>query len=193
MKNLLLLTLSFIFLTSCSHYTVNKAGYIRPPKNYKFPYKKQLKALTDNETIDTTIIYSLKNSNYYRDSEEYKNGDNYIRFYADGRFKMQGTKEGIKLEDVNDINKGIVGYYKLKSNVVKLQIYADINAGSDQLEFGMIDKEKNLIILNENPRTDFCIGYSEKGIIRKIKKSYFNPKVYEKVRIAGMTYIRPDW
>ena len=189
-----LIVLSLIFLTSCSHYFINKEGYYRPPKNYRFSYKKNSAKLTNNEVIDTTVVYYLHNSNYYRNSSEYKNVDHYIRFYSDGRFKLQGTKETPKTEDVNDINKGIIGYYKLKGRVIKLQIYGDINGGSDQLEFGLIDDNGDLILLNENPRTDFCIGYSEDGIKRKIaKSSFFNPKRYEKLKIDGMTYETPNW
>lgn len=144
----------FLFLTSCSHYIVNDAGYTRPPKNYKFSFKKNSAKLTNNEVIDTTVVYYLHNSNYYRNSDEYKNSEHYIRFYSDGKFKLQGTKEVPKVEDINDINKGIIGYYKLKERVIKLQIYGDINGGSDQIEIGLIDEKGNLILLNENPRSD---------------------------------------
>lgn len=188
-----LFALVWLLLTGCSHYTINKEGYIRPVENYKFSYKNKVRQLVDTAIIDTTCIYLLQNSNYYRHTDQYKNGDNYIRFYADGRFKEQGIKEGLKLEDVNDINKGIVGYYQLRGRVVKLQLYTDINAGSDQLKFGMIDEGRNLVVLNENPRTNFCLGYSEKGITKKLSKSYFNPKVYKKIKLEGLTYARPDW
>ena len=150
--------------------------------------------MTDTTRIDTTAIYYLSNSDYYRNSSEYKNTDHYIRFYSDGHYKLQAVKEFPKIEDINDIRKGNIGYYKLKGNVIKLQLYSDMNAGSDQLQFGLIDENNNLVLLNENPRTDFCIGYSEKGIKRKIRKgSFFNPLIYSKIRLNGMTYDRPDW
>ncbi len=91
-----------ILLTSCSHFLVNSDGFTRPPKNYKFSYKKKSAKLNDTKIIDTTAIYYLTNSNYYRDSDVYKNNDGYIRFYADGRFKMQGTKSFPKIEDINN-------------------------------------------------------------------------------------------
>lgn len=62
-------------------------------------------------------MYYLSNSNYYRDSSEYKNSDNYIRFYSDGRLKLQGTKDTLNLEHINNIKQGIVGYYKLQGRV----------------------------------------------------------------------------
>ena len=190
----ILTILLLLFLTSCSHYIINEAGYTRPPKSYKFSYKKNSAKLTNNEVVDTTVVYYLHNSNYYRNSSEYKNSDHYIRFYSDGRFKLQGTKETPKIEDINNINKGIIGYYKLKGRVIKLQTYGDINGGSDQLEFGLVDEKGDLILLNENPRTDFCIGYSENAIKRKIThSSFFNPKRYEKLKIEGMTYEKPNW
>lgn len=193
MKTHAFVLLSVLLLSSCSHYVVNDEGYIRPPAGYKFSYRKKASQLNSTEIIDTTAIYVLQNSNVYRDSEKYKHSDNYIRFYADGRFKLQGIKKGLKLEDVNNPNSGLVGYYKLSGKAVKLQVYTDINAGSDQLEFGLINEEGNLVILDENPRTDFGIGYSEKGIRRKVSTSYRNPKVYKKTTLEGLSYIKPNW
>jgi len=172
---------------------VNQQGYIRPPQHYKFPYSKKAGQLLNTQIIDTTCVYVLQNSNYYRHTDEYKNDNNYIRFYADGRFKQQGFKTAFTIEQVNDNNSGIVGFYLLKGNVVKLQFYTDLNAGSDQLKFGIVDDGGNLILLHENPRTDFGLGYSEKGIRKKISNSYFNPKVYKKVKQEGLTYTKPDW
>jgi len=184
----------FISLSACSHYVRNEAGYVRPPVHYTFTYSKRTNPITDTHLIDTTAIYYLSNSTFYRNSDEYKNSPEYIRFYSDGRFKNQGVKDSLKIEDINDINKGIVGYYLLQGNKIKLQFYTDINAGSDQLEFGLIDENKNLILLNENPRTDFCLGYSENRIRRKIKKSSFlNPKRYEKIKVPGLVYVKPNW
>lgn len=188
-----LLILIAIFFSSCSHYTINSEGYIRPPKDYKFSYSNKVRQLISSEIIDTTSIYFLQNSNFYRHTDEYKQNDSYIRFYADGRFKSQGIKKGLQLEDVNNINSGTVGYYKLQGKVVKLQFYSDINAGSDQLEFGLVNEDKDLVILNENPRTYFTIGYSEKRIQRKIKTAYKNPMVYKKTKMEGITYTKPDW
>jgi len=172
---------------------VNQQGYIRPPQHYKFSYSRKASRLLNIQIIDTTCIYVLQNSNYYRHTDEYKNDNNYIRFYADGRFKQQGFKTAFTIEQVNNNNSGIVGFYLLNGNVLKLQFYTDLNGGSDQLEFGMVDEGGNLVLLHENPRTNFCLGYSEKGIRKKISNSYFNPKVYRKVKPEGLTYTSPDW
>lgn len=193
-KRITLTILLLFFFTSCAHYVINEAGYTRPPKNYKFSYKRNSAKLINNELVDTTAVYYMQYSNYYRNSDEYKNSGHYIRFYADGRLKLQGTKENPKIEDINNIKKGIVGYYKLNGRAIKLQIYGDINGGSNQLKFGMIDENGDLILLNENPRTTYCIGYSEKAIKNKIaKSSFFDMKRYEKLKIEGMTYENPNW
>ncbi len=190
------ITLILLMITTigCSHYIINDAGYVRPPKNYKFSYRNQVQNLVSNVQIDTTVVYYLNNCNVYRTSDEYKYRDHYIRFYADGKFKVQGVKEFPKIEDVNNINLGIVGYYKLKGNVIKMQTYTDIEAGSDQLEFGLIDENKNLILLSDNPRSTFGIGYSESGIKRKIQnQNIMKPKRYKKVKIEKMIYKEPNW
>lgn len=194
MKKIITVLLCSMILSACSHYVVNSAGFTRPPSNYKFSYARKAPVLTNNDLIDTTAIYYLHDSNYYKKSDSaYKHRDEYIRFYASGQFKMQGLKAYPTIEDVNDINKGIVGYYKLEGRVIKLQIYGDIDGGSNQLEFGMINENKELIILHDNPRTDFQLGYSEKGIRKKMEQGNFNPKKYETIKLKGMTYTRPNW
>lgn len=185
--------LVFIIFSNCSHYVVNSSGYIRPPKNKKFSYKKRFKKLKNLSVIDTTAIYYLSDSYFYKNSKKYKNGNSYIRFYGDGHFKLQGVKKTPTIEEVNNPNKGIVGYYYIKGKVVKMQLYSDINAGSFQLKFGYIDKNTNLILMHDNPRYDFAIGYDEEKIKRLIKKSPFSPKIYKKTPIQKMVYIKPNW
>jgi hypothetical protein len=192
-SKILIYIIVFGLFSSCSHYVVNSAGYIRPPINKKFPYEKRFTELKDLSVIDTTAVYYLTDSYYYKNSKEYKNRDAYIRFYGDGRFKLQGLKNYPTVEEVNDPNKGIVGYYFLKDKVVKMQVYSDIGGGSLQLEFGYIDENKNLILMHNNPRYDFAIGYNEKKIRRLIEKSPFSPKIYKKIYLENMEYIKPNW
>ena len=181
------------FISGCNRYVINEAGYTRPPQNYNFSYKRNSAKLTNNEIIDTTVIYYIHNSHWHRGDTGFYNKDGYIRFYADGRFKIQYTKEYPKIVDVNDINKGLVGYFKLEGCVVKLQMFEEINGGADQLEFGLIDENKNLILINENPRSLWGFGFTEKGIRRKLVTSPLNPKVYVKIKLEGMIYQKPNW
>lgn len=192
MKNLILLFISLSAL-SCSHYVINNEGYTRPPERYKFSYKNKKLNKDVYKKIDTTAIYYLEEQNLYKHDSEYKRHGVYIRFYSNGRFKLQGVKKFPAIEEVNNINKGIVGYFYLKENVIKLQIYGDINGGSDQLEFGIIEENGDLNILDENPRTTYCIGYSEKSIRRKIEKSAFTPVIYRKIHLENLVYDEPNW
>lgn len=186
--------LFILTLSSCWHYRLNSENYVRPPEKYRFSYESRVSPLSKDVLIDTSAIYYLHDSNYYRDKKQPKNIDNYLRFYADGRFKMQRVENYPKTKDVNNLEKGIVGYYLIKGKVIKLQIYTDINAGSNQLMFGLIEDDGSLTFLNENPRTYFNLGYSEKNIKKKIKKtSYLNPKHYKKIKLEGMTYDKPRW
>ena len=190
---LLLYTLIMGVFLSCSHYVVNKEGYIRPPENKKFPYEKRFTKLQDLSVIDTTAVYYLTGSYVYKNSTEYENRDAYIRFYGDGRFKLQGLKKYPTVEEVNNPNNGIAGYYYIKDKVVKMQVYADIDGGSFQLEFGYIDEDKNLIVMHDNPNYDFAIGYNEKKIRRLVEKSRFSPKVFKKIYLENMEYSKPNW
>lgn len=74
-----------------------------------------------------------------------------------------------------------------------MQVYSDINAGSFQLKFGYVDKNKNLIIMHNNPNFDYGIGYNEKKIRRLVNRSLFSPKIYKKIFLENMEYIKPNW
>lgn len=189
-----ILVFPILLLASCSHYIINEAGYVRPPKQYKFAFRNKVKPLQDLSLIDTTAVYYLSDANFYRNSDAYKVTDRYLRFYADGRVRKQGTKTFPKIEDVNDPDKGIVGYYYLNGNLLRLQFYGDINGGSDQLEFGKVAENGDVILLQDNPRTTFRMGFGKTGTDRRIEgKSYFNPLVFKKIHVDGMTYQNGNW
>jgi hypothetical protein len=162
-------------------------GYARPPKNYHFSYKNQVSLLRSTEVIDTTAIYFL------HDDKNYNRSNAYIRFYADGHFKTQATKAYPIKEEVNNHAYGIVGYYILQENTVKMQVYTNVNGGSNQLEFGFVDENKNLVVMHQNPRSTYKIGFSERAMKRKAANRNVPPLVYEKIKIDGLTYIQPNW
>ena len=182
-----------VLVSSCTHYVVNDAGYIRPPKSQKFSYKKKSASL-NFALIDTNSIYYSSNGYFYKNDKGSKLSDKYIRFYGDGRFKLQGLKKSPpELADINNPDVGVVGYYITQGNAVKMQIYTDIDAGSIQLEYGYIDENGTLIVMHDNPRVDFNIGYNEKKIRRLIDKSPFSPEIYKNTPITGLTYLAPNW
>lgn len=59
-SRILIYIVVFGLFSSCSHYVVNNAGYIRPPENKKFPYEKRFTELKDLSVIDTTAVFSIK-------------------------------------------------------------------------------------------------------------------------------------
>jgi hypothetical protein len=150
--------------------------------------------LTDNTLLDTTVIYYLKDHNEYRDSDKYKVSEHYIRFYSDGRCKQGFILESKKLnaDDVNSVRNGSVGYYLIEGSVIKIALYLGVHGISTYTSIGLIDEDKNLIILNE--QTSMFPIYTEKLVRRRIDKtSYLNPMRYEKVKVEGMEYIPPIW
>jgi hypothetical protein len=200
---LILISVIVIIVSGCGHYVLSSTGYIRPPKNYRFPYEKRAIQLKTIDVIDTTCIYYLHDS-YFKSGggtgiyaeKTYKRSESFIRFYADGRLKLQGTKgEYPKIEDINNINNGLAGFYLLKGRQIKIQLYSDINAGSDQLKYGYIDDNDNLILYDANPRTYISIFnlFSEKNGRKQMEKGYFGKMSYEKISVKGMTYINPNW
>jgi hypothetical protein len=173
--------------SGCSHYVLNETGFARPPKNYHFSYQNQVSQLRSTEVIDTTAIYFL------HDDKNYDLGNAYIRFYADGHYKTQGIKSYPVIEEVNNHAYGIVGYYILQGNTVKMQVYTDVNGGSNQLEFGFVDDKKNLVVLHQNPRSTYKAGFSERAMKRKAANGKTPPLVYEKIKMEGLTYNQPNW
>jgi len=200
LKRISYLILSLL-LTNCSHYVLSSTGYTRPPEKYKFPYSKHTKKLHTNQIIDTTAIYYLHDSYFTsgdgnHEIKKYKRTDAFIRFYDDGRLKIQSSRgEYPKIEDINNINNGIVGYYLLKGNQIKIQVYSDIDAGSNQLKYGYIDENKNLIIYDANPRTYISIFnlFSEQNGRKKMEKAYYGKKEYKKIKVEGIIYEKPNW
>lgn len=197
-KHFLIFSASILLLLqSCYHYLTNENGYIRPPKEFKFEYKNKTKKLESNNVIDTTCIYISKGNYIYYDSvgviKKQFLRDNYIRFFSNGRFKQGSLR---KLEefpdDMNNIKTGGIGYYLLKENSVYLEFYSDIEAGSSQLSYSEIDRDGNLRIYDENPRSSLSLSkfltfYNPKSI----KKSDF--ELYKKTKNDQIKYVIPDW
>jgi len=189
-----------LFFTNCSHYILNNNGYVRPPKKHKFHFSKKAKKLENIEIIDTTAIYYMHNSYLttrkgYTQTKKYKRTDRFIRFYGNGRLKIQHCNDEYpKIEDVNNINNGIIGYYLLSGDEIKIEIYTDINGGSNQLKYGHFDENKNLIIYDYSPNnyiTIFNLWSEKKG--RELMKKEIQKEKYEKTKINGMSYIKPNW
>lgn len=173
---------------------VNNEGFTRPPEKYKFGYSKKKSDVDVYQLIDTTSIYYMAEQDLYKYRSEYMRRGEYIRFYSDGRFKMQGVKDFPEIDDINNVNKGIVGYFFIRKNVLKLEIYSDINAGSSQLRFGLIEDNGDINLLDENPRTFYGIGFSEENIRKKIKKTIYKPQIYKKIKPEGeMIYENQNW
>lgn len=194
MKKPFFIFIIFFLITSCSHYVVNNEGFTRPPEKYKFGYSKKKSDVDVYQLIDTTSIYYMAEQDLYKYRSEYMRRGEYIRFYSDGRFKMQGVKDFPEIDDINNVNKGIVGYFFIRKNVLKLEIYSDINAGSSQLRFGLIEDNGDINLLDENPRTFYGIGFSEENISKKIKKTIYKPQIYKKIKPEGeMIYENQNW
>jgi hypothetical protein len=199
-KKVVSLTL-FFSLISCVSYKFSSEGFYRPKNdNHRFEYKNSKTDINTYKLIDTLSIYYMptqelyKPSDIYRRTGKYERRGKYIRFFSKGKFKIQGVNEVPKIEDVNNINKGIVGYFKFVNNVLKLEIFTDINAGSNQLQFGIIQEDGNIILLDENPRTTFRIGYSHDNIKKKLENSVYNPIILKKIKMdSSLTYTKPNW
>lgn len=194
MKKSVLILIIFCLTTSCSRYVVNNEGFTHPPENYKFGYSKRSSDVDVYQLIDTTSIYYMAEQDLYKHKSDYMRNGKYIRFYSNGRFKIQGVKDFPDIEAINNVDKGIVGYFFIRKNVLKLEIYSDINAGSSQLRFGLIEDNGDLNLLDENPRTFYGIGFSEENIRKKIKKTVYKPQILKKIKPKGeMTYEEPNW
>lgn len=191
------LVLFLIFtLKSCQHYLVNEAGYIRPPKEFKFEYKNHLKKLENTNVIDTAALYISKGNYIYYDSAHVIKKqflrENYFRFFSDGKFKRGSLAKLNRFpEDMNNIKTGGIGYYLIKDNSVYLEFYSDIEAGSSQLQYAEIDEDKNLKIFSGNPRTYTFLELSKFYNPKPLKKENF--EIYKKVKNTNIKYVKPDW
>ena len=111
-------------LNGCKNYYITEDEGIRPKKpRYKIkPSKEDLKNI-DFSLLDTNAIYLC-----HLDSSIFETKDTniyvFLRFFSDGRILKSFMQEGYPtLENVTNINTGVVGYYKLNNNKLIFEIF----------------------------------------------------------------------
>ena len=160
-KNLVILFFSFLLVGCCAithPYYTTKFGSSRPKVN-RFTLNK--KGAGDISLIDFDAVYVLPPK---------KIDDNYsfIRFFKEGQILESWTKSLDSINEFNNLEAGIIGYYHISNDTIYLEEYMT------------------------NPH--FCQRYySSKGIITK-DSLIFNggDAVYKRHKVSGLKG-KPNW
>jgi len=133
-----------IIISSCSKLFYNSEGEVRPKKS-KFLFSKSNFSLHTNDKIDTAVLYLRIERNMALSLGRTGNAYKFYRFYKDGRFQLSDSYENFENHiKFQNINSGIIGYYKLRNDTLRCEFFAPTNGGEYVLIDGVI---KNGIII----------------------------------------------
>jgi hypothetical protein len=122
---LIIIYITFL-LSSCCNYYKTEYGSSRPKKS-KFKFSKTVDKLTDS-FLEENHVYTHIDSVY---GEDPKTGviklsitKSFKRFFKTGQY-IQGTGKGLNLSlnDYNNLNSGIIGYYKIQNNKILYEYF----------------------------------------------------------------------
>jgi hypothetical protein len=140
-----------LILISCSKMFYNSEGGVRPKKN-NFLLSKDSFLLVSNDKIDTSVLYVRVLKNMALSSGKNGNRYQFYRFYENGRFQISETYENF--EDhlkFQNINVGIIGYYKLENEILLCEFFAPTNGG-EYVQIDGIAKDGIIIRTKMYPR-----------------------------------------
>lgn len=158
--------LSAIFLLICSlsfssccdifgiKYKENTSGGLRPKKNRFFKYKKISKENSQTYGLDFDHVYMRNYGEITSYSgEKIDSAFSFYRFFPTGEVLISGLYfYQPKKEEIDKVQQGGAGRYKVKGDLLKIEYIADHDCGSRVLEQARI--EKGFIrVYKQNPRT----------------------------------------
>jgi hypothetical protein len=187
-KNKILITTIMLCILLLSWYSCKERYYEtqykkpRPIKENVFNYEKKNFFLRDTILIDTMSIYMLTDTacTYCE-----KQNTSFIRFFANGKcIEIYGKIADIE-ENVNILEKGIIGYYYIsKKNVLKMQYFSSVNGGQVELKFGLFDNG-DLLIYDAVPM------WGSLKLLQLFDSD--TKKLWKKIKIDGLKPVVPDW
>jgi len=171
---------------SCVHHYYNDDGGVRVANSKVFKYNKPRYTSRNKLPIDTNAIYVLDSSYNKYDvvMGKKKPPASYVRFFSTGQvqFFYDTTKA---LKQLNNRNIGVQGYYIIKGDKIKIDMFQEINGGQTGKYFGKVLPDNNLMFYEQRPET--CFG-SFSCLERDGRKSF-----WKKAIVPHMEHYKPDW
>ena len=124
---------------ACSKgYRLPEGGY--RPKSLNFKMSENPYKLEKTSSIDTNKIYLIKEINTLPDIF---NGDTlftFYRFFSNGKvyYSNQISDRFPNNEEVNNLKKGLIGYYYIVNDEITTEIFVPFNFGQYKIEQGII-------------------------------------------------------
>jgi hypothetical protein len=178
-----------LLLTSCVKYHYTKSGdpysmRANNPKIYKYN-KSSLRNL-DKSLIDTSSIYLIDSQeNKWNYSLFDKKNSRFLRFFSTGQILYVLCDTIPTLDLINDQDIGAAGYFYIEKDKIRISIIGDTNGGQIELIFGKVLSNGDIMLYEQNPRTD---NQSFKKLEEDDRKTFWKKK-----KIPGIIAYKPNW
>lgn len=173
-------------LTSCVRHHYNNEGGVRVSNPKVFKYNKPRYTSRNKSPIDTNTIYVLDSSydKYAFTKEQKKAPASYVRFFSSGQvlFFYDTTPY---LKGLNNRNTGVQGYYIIRGDKIKIDMFEDLNGGQTGKYFGRILNDSSLMFYEQSPETYFGSFWA---LERDGRRSF-----WKKLAVQNMIHYTPDW
>lgn len=152
----ILFILSLCFFTSCVSYYYTNDGGIRVKNSKVFKYNKPKYTRLDKSRIDLNAIYILDSVYSKWDNPKgRKKSGSFIRFFKNGQVLISSFDSILTQKRTNNKKIGIPGYFIIKEDKIKIDMFQQINGGQTGKQFGRIIENGDLIFYSQRPETYF--------------------------------------
>jgi hypothetical protein len=180
---ILIVLIAFIAVSCKTKYIVNSQGGIRPIKDNMFKYDGKYFSLEDTLTIDTNSVYVFYNNQWEVDSGGPP--ESYIRFWSDGHVQWSYPNGEPLKNVVNNLEKGLVGFYYLKKGRLKMEFLTRHELGQVEKTYGYIENG-NIILFDQEPDA----LYGSYNLTKWLNRSTYK---LQKRKVAEINTVFPKW
>jgi hypothetical protein len=185
-EKLLLYILSLFFLTSCLNYHYTSEGGVRVENSKVFKYNKPKYTKLDKSKIDFNAIYILDSIySKWDDTKGKKKYSSFIRFFKNGQVLISSFDSILTENQINNKNIGIPGYFIIKKDRIKIDMFQGINGGQTGKKFGKVAENGNLMFYFQRPETSFG---SFRALEKDGRKSFWKKETKYK-----LIEYEPEW
>lgn len=181
-----LLAVSMLLLISCVKYYKTPAGGIRVYNSKEFKYNKPKFTSRDKTGIDTDAIYLIDSMYTYEQKRRVQS--HFIRFFPTGQMLMVSCTGIPTASLVNNRDAGIQGYFIVKGDRIKIDMFQELNGGQTGLFYGKIMDNGDLMFYEQRPEIALFPFNAFAALEKDGQKSF-----WKKVKVEGIEGYRPEW
>jgi hypothetical protein len=179
--------LGLLIFNSCVRYHYTKEGGIRVNNPKVFKYNKPRFTQKDKSLIDINAIYILDSEySQWNDIKYSRKNKEFVRFFSTGQILFTHCNGMPRIEVINNQNLGTQGYFIVKGDKIKIDLFSEDNGGCTQNYYGKILDSDNIMFYEVTPVPPFFSSF--KGLEKGGRKSF-----WKKVKVAKIINYIPDW